>query len=78
MIPDKLYAKIVAGILHASTEPHKVFGEEYPEYIRKEALLERIGNLYFSAYEKAERSKKDEDVATQNAFAVVIDEIKSM
>ena len=45
MIPDKLYAKIVAGILHASTEPHKVFGEEYPEYIRKDALLTWLNDV---------------------------------
>lgn len=38
--PDKIYARIVANKLYASREPHKIFNEPLPEYIRKEALLE--------------------------------------
>lgn len=40
MIPDKIYAKVVADILYANREPKELFGEPYQEYIRKNALLE--------------------------------------
>jgi hypothetical protein len=78
MIPDKIYIHLTPhlGLLEATGIPVNAPDEQ--EYIRKDALMEKISNLYFSAYEKAKESGKDEDIATQNAFAVVIDEIKSM
>ena len=77
MIPDKIYIQENDhSMRYGVNQDSNIKGMH--EYICKEALLERISNLYFSTYEKAERSKKDEDIATQNAFAVVIDEIKSM
>lgn len=46
--PDKIYARIVAGKLYASREPHKIFDEPLPEYICKDALLEWAKERYKS------------------------------
>lgn len=43
-IPDKIYAKIIGGTLTSSIEQKEIFGEKYPEYIRKDALLEWAKN----------------------------------
>lgn len=42
MVPDKIYAKIIAGSLCVSRTPNEIFGEQYPEYIRKDALLDKL------------------------------------
>lgn len=43
--PDKIYAKIVDGRLVASRTPNEIFGEYFPEYIRKDALLGKIDEI---------------------------------
>ena len=40
--PDKIYAMIVAGTLYADTKQHEVFNKPYAEYIRKDALIEKL------------------------------------
>ena len=40
MIPDKIYAAFVVDTLYARLKPYELFGEPFPEYIRKDALLE--------------------------------------
>lgn len=40
MAPDKIYATNIAGTLYASNKPQEIFGEQYSEYIRKDALIE--------------------------------------
>lgn len=40
--PDIIYAQIVAGTLCASREPNEVFGEQFPQYIRKDYLLSKL------------------------------------
>ena len=38
--PNKIYVRDICGSLIASRTPKVIFGEPYPEYIRKDALLD--------------------------------------
>lgn len=72
MIPDKIYAKIIAGTLYASREPNDVFGEDYPEYLRKDALLEWLESKVY------EHNEDRFDDGFNTALGQVIDKLNSL
>ena len=61
--PNKIYAKIIAGSLHVSRKPNEIFGEPYPEYIRKDALLEWAREKKKQLFENESANDEPSDVA---------------
>lgn len=72
MAPDKIFAGVAAGHLYASRTPIKLFGEKFPEYIRKDALLEWLESKVY------EHNEDRFDDGFNAALGQVIDKLNSL